>query len=60
MNAAIPEWRSCKTHPDVDPNRMWGCPDCVAELRARNLELNRTVELLRFELEVAKKNGSKP
>lgn len=26
-------WRYCKTHPDVDGTRMWGCPDCLAELR---------------------------
>ena len=27
------EWRKCPHHPDVDPDRMWGCPDCLAELR---------------------------
>lgn len=27
------EWRKCSLHPDVDPERMWGCPDCLVELR---------------------------
>lgn len=27
-------WRNCETHPDVDGRYMWGCPDCLAELRA--------------------------
>lgn len=27
------EWRRCAEHPDVDGATMWGCPDCLAELR---------------------------
>jgi len=27
------EWRVCKHHPEVNPETMWGCPDCLAELR---------------------------
>jgi hypothetical protein len=27
------DWKHCDLHPDVDPDRMWGCPDCLAELR---------------------------
>lgn len=27
------EWRKCSLHPDVDPEAMWGCPDCLASLR---------------------------
>ena len=23
----------CELHPDVDPHRSWGCPDCMAEAR---------------------------
>ena len=29
------EWRQCKSHPDVDPEHQWGCPDCVYEMRTR-------------------------
>lgn len=35
------DWRQCPTHPDVDGARMWGCPDCVVELR-REVEALRT------------------
>lgn len=31
--AVAVEWRQCKTHPDVDGKTMWGCPDCLVELR---------------------------
>jgi hypothetical protein len=27
------EWRKCPSHPDVNGATMWGCPDCLAELR---------------------------
>jgi len=27
------EWRVCKHHPEVNPETMWGCPDCLAGLR---------------------------
>ena len=37
------DWRHCDVHPDVNGERMWGCPDCVAELR-------RHVSALRDEL----------
>jgi peptidoglycan hydrolase CwlO-like protein len=26
-------WRKCSTHPDVDGETMWSCPDCLVELR---------------------------
>ena len=32
------EWRKCSLHPDVNPATMWGCPDCLAELRRAKLE----------------------
>lgn len=31
------EWRKCALHPDVNPKTMWGCPDCLAELRRQQL-----------------------
>lgn len=33
------EWRRCKLHPEVNPNRMWGCPDCLFELRREVIRL---------------------
>lgn len=27
------EWRKCALHPDVNPETMWGCPDCLSALR---------------------------
>ena len=30
------DWRKCALHPDINPATMWGCPDCLAELRRRN------------------------
>lgn len=26
-------WHPCALHPDVNAKTMWGCPDCLAELR---------------------------
>jgi hypothetical protein len=26
---------SCPTHPDVNSDTMWGCPDCIVELRRK-------------------------
>lgn len=33
----------CKTHPDVNANLMWGCPDCLAELRRENEKLREAL-----------------
>jgi hypothetical protein len=35
--------RLCRHHPDVDAERMWGCPDCLCELRALVAELVEAV-----------------
>lgn len=38
------EWRKCELHPDVDPDRMWGCPDCLHYLREENKRLRAVVQ----------------
>jgi len=59
---AAKSWRRCDLHPDVNGATMWGCPDCLRELRsgeaiatlrrarnaaeATNADLRREVERL--------------
>jgi hypothetical protein len=31
-------WKTCKTHGPAKPN-VWGCPECVRELREENSRL---------------------
>jgi len=39
VNASLGrEWRKCELHPDVDGARMWGCPDCLYELRREHAD----------------------
>lgn len=45
------EWRKCKTHPAVNPNTMWGCPDCVFELRREVGQLKSALEAAQKEAE---------
>jgi len=39
------EWRKCGKHKDINPDTMWGCPDCLAELRKENKELKTKLSL---------------
>lgn len=32
----MPKWAKCETHPDVNSDTMWGCPDCLFFLRIEN------------------------
>lgn len=41
--AMRPEWRSCKTHGDIDGAIAWGCPECVRELRMVNGQLRKVL-----------------
>jgi hypothetical protein len=42
------EWRVCSKHKDVDHNTMWGCPDCLAELRQEVAQVKPLVEVIAF------------
>ena len=37
------EKRLCKHHPEIDYKHHWGCPDCLAELRAKNERLKNEI-----------------
>jgi len=43
-----PEWRVCSKHKDVNPETMWGCPDCLAELRQEVAQVKPLVEVIAF------------
>lgn len=45
------DWRRCAMHPDVNPQTMWGCPDCIVELRA---ERNTLAAALKHALDFLK------
>lgn len=49
MQKEATEWRKCALHPDVDPETMWGCPDCVAGLRSQVRQLREALGSLRNE-----------
>lgn len=34
----------CKTHPNVDYRKAWGCPDCLAELRYENKKMKEILD----------------
>jgi hypothetical protein len=40
----IVEWRRCRIHADVNPDTMWGCPDCLATLRLRESSTRRALD----------------
>jgi len=38
--------RLCKDHAAVDYRHVWGCPDCLVELRARNVALVEAAQMV--------------
>ncbi|HET7675660.1 MAG TPA: hypothetical protein VFL54_09085 [Gammaproteobacteria bacterium] len=36
-------WRTCVTHGDENPH-VWGCPECLRELREENRRLRAAME----------------
>lgn len=48
-SGALVDWH-CELHPDVDPATMWGCPDCLFELRRENRQLHAEADLQRPKL----------
>jgi len=41
------KWNSCKHHPHVNGDRMWGCPECLYELRKENERKDAVIEAVR-------------
>jgi hypothetical protein len=45
-------WKTCKLHGDDKPG-VWGCPDCLRELREENKRMRHRIECLRGALKSA-------
>ena len=45
-------WKTCKIHGDDKPG-VWGCPECLRELREDNKRMRHRIECLRGALKTA-------
>ena len=45
-------WKTCKIHGDDKPG-VWGCPECLRELREENKRMRHRIERLRGALKTA-------
>ena len=63
MKGGLATRAKCDSHPDVDPVRMWGCPDCLYEVKRElsqaQVEIERLEELVAAKDDLLVARGSK-